>query len=154
MTTKPFAAVLLLAAANVACAAAGAEEPHAIHQEVSFNCSAAALYKALTDSNEFSAFTGYPATIVADAGGTFSAFGGQINGMTIELNPSRSIVQAWRVATWPEATYSIVRFALQAAGEVTTLTLDHGGFPPGTVGHLDTGWHEMYWEPLKASCEK
>jgi activator of HSP90 ATPase len=72
--------------------------------------------------------------------------------MTVELEQNRSIVQAWRVASWPAATYSIVRFSLQSAGDTTTLTLDQTGFPSGTGEHLDQGWHSMYWEPLKISC--
>jgi hypothetical protein len=35
-------------------------EQASIHQEVSFDCSAASIYSMLTNSDEFSAFSGYP----------------------------------------------------------------------------------------------
>jgi hypothetical protein len=31
----------------------------------------------------------------------------------------------------------------------TKLILEHHGFPEGNADHLDPGWHQMYWEPLR-----
>jgi activator of HSP90 ATPase len=82
-------------------------------------------------------------------GGAFSGFGGAITGRNIELIADRRIVQAWRVASWPEGYYSIVRFELEPSGAETKLTLHHTGFPEDAGDHLASGWHKMYWEPLK-----
>ncbi len=125
----------------------------AIHQEITIKSSPAKIYSALTTSKEFSEVTGAPADIVADEGGAFSCFGGQITGRNVELNANKMIVQAWRVGGWPEGVYSIVRFTLDKAGDETKVILDHSGFPDDAAEHLDGGWHKMYWEPLKAYCE-
>jgi len=31
----------------------------------------------------------------------------------------------------------------------TKLILEHAPFPEGNAPHLESGWHKMYWEPLK-----
>ena len=72
-----------------------------------------------------------------------------ITGRNIELIPEQRIVQAWRVGNWPEGIYSIVKFELTADGTATKLVLDHTAFLEGAADHLDPGWHQMYWEPLK-----
>jgi len=124
----------------------------AIHQEVTFRCRPAALYQALTDAGAFAEWTGAPAEIEQAEGGTFQAFGGKITGRTIELQSDRRIVQAWRVADWPEGVYSIVRFELDSDGDETRLTLDQDGHPAEAESHLDGGWYKMYWEPLHTHC--
>lgn len=124
-----------------------------IHQEITFRCDPATVYKALTESGRFATFTGAPAEIDAVEGGAFSGFGGQVTGRNVELHNDAMIVQAWRTATWPEGVYSIVRFELQQSGNGTRLTLDQDGHPADAKDHLDGGWHKMYWEPLAAYCE-
>lgn len=123
----------------------------AIRQEVAIAASASRIYQALLDASQFSAFTGGAAAeIEARPGGAFSAFGGMITGRNVELVADRRIVQAWRVANWPEGVYSIVRFELEPSGTGTKLTLDHLAFPEDAADHLASGWHKMYWAPLKA----
>src|SRR5438105_4196362 len=121
----------------------------AIHQEVLFRVSPKRVYDALLDSRQFSEFTGAPAEISRDPGGSLSCFGGMITGRNVELVPNQRIVQAWRVGNWPEGVYSIVRFDLRAQGSDAALTLHHESFPEGNREHLESGWHKMYWEPLK-----
>jgi activator of HSP90 ATPase len=123
---------------------------NAIQQEVVLKASPKRIYDALLDSKKFSEFSGgAPADISRDPGGAFSCFGGIITGRNIELIPSQRIVQAWRQGDWPEGVYSIVRFELTAQGSDAKLTLHHAGYPEGNGEHLKSGWHKMYWEPLK-----
>ena len=128
---------------------------NAIQQEIVFNASPKRVYDALLDSLQFSEFTGgAPAEISCDPGGAFSCFGGVITGRNIELLPHHRIVQAWRVAMWPEGLYSIVKFELRQQGSETRLIMDHVGFPEEMRAHLngeeaDGGWRRQYWEPLK-----
>ncbi|MHA1566309.1 MAG: SRPBCC domain-containing protein [Alphaproteobacteria bacterium] len=121
----------------------------AIHQEVLFKARAKRVYDALINEKEHGAFTGAPAEISREAGGTFSCYGGQIHGRIIELVPNKRIVQAWRVANWDEGVYSIVTVTLQEQGEETTLVLDHHGIAEAQQEHLAGGWHARYWEPLQ-----
>jgi len=107
-----------------------------LHHETDFKASPQRIYEALLDSKQFTAFSGMPAEIDSKAGGAFSLFGGMI-------------VQAWRPTHWDPGVYSIARFELKAQGSDTLLIFDHTGFPEGEFDHLDWGWHNHYWEPLK-----
>ena len=120
-----------------------------LHQEVEFNASSRRIYEILLDSKQFSALTGLPAEISAQAGGTFSMFGGRIVGRNIELVPNQRIVQAWRDAIWERGVYSLVKFELKEQGSKTMVVLDHTGFSEGDFGHLNPGWKSRYWDPLQ-----
>lgn len=61
----------------------------------------------------------------------------------------RRIVQAWRVATWPEGVYSIARFELRPQQAGTRVIFDHTGFPPELRDHLAAGWEDHYWKALR-----
>jgi activator of HSP90 ATPase len=125
-----------------------------IEQEIVFSASPERVYDALLDSRRFSEFTGgRQAEISRDPGGSLSCFAGMITGRNVELIPNQRIVQAWRAGNWREGVYSIVSFELKAQGSDTKLTLRHAGFPDGTRDHLESGWHKMYWEPLRKYLE-
>ena len=120
-----------------------------IHEEVDFSASPQWLYEALLDSKKFSAFSGRGAEIKREPGGAFSLFAGHIVGRNLELVPNKRIVQAWRVADWPEGVYSVVRFELKAQERGTRLIFEHIGFPEGLHDHLVEGWESNYWSLLK-----
>jgi activator of HSP90 ATPase len=121
-----------------------------IQQEIVLGASPERVYEALLDPRQFSEFTaGAAAEITREPGVALSCFGGMITGRNVELVPDQRIVQAWRVGNWLAGVYSIVSFELKAQGPNTILTLRHAGFPEGTREHLETGWHKMYWEPLR-----
>jgi len=120
-----------------------------IHQEVTLPGSPARIYRALTEAPEYARFSGAPADIEARAGGSFSGYGGQIVGRNLSLHPDTSLVQAWRVAGWPEGVYTIARFELRAEGSDTRLVFDQDAIPEGAQEHLEEGWPRMYWEPLR-----
>lgn len=120
-----------------------------LHQEIGIHASSDRIYDALLDSKQFAAFTGMAAEINREAGGAFSMFGGLIVGRNIELVPNQRIVQAWRPKSWDPGIYSLVKFELKRQDQHTTVVLDHTGFPEGSFRHLDSGWYERYWEPLK-----
>ena len=102
---------------------------NSIRQEVDIKASPNRIYDALLDAKSFSEFTGAPAEIDPRSGGAFWCFGGIITGRNVELLANRRIVQAWRVAMWPDGLYSIVKFELQPQGSETRLVMDHVGFP-------------------------
>jgi len=121
-----------------------------IHQEVVFDASPERVYEALTDSGKFSQLSGgAPTEIDPEVGGSFSCFGGMIQGRNVELVPNQRIVQAWRVGNWEPGVYSIAKFELKPEGSGTRLVFDHAGFPEGQGEHLESGWHANYWEPLR-----
>jgi len=122
----------------------------AIHQEISISASTDRIYEALTDARQFGELTGAPAEIDPVPGGQFSCFGGMIEGQTIEAIPGNRLVQAWRVGNWESGIYSIVKFEFEKINDMETkLLFDHTGFPEEDRDHLEKGWHDKYWEPLK-----
>jgi uncharacterized protein YndB with AHSA1/START domain len=126
-----------------------------IHQEVTINAPPARVYRALMTSKQHEAFTANgKARISSKVGGSFSAHGGYVSGINIELIPGKRIVQAWRVKGMPESIYSIVRFELKKMRGGTRLVFDQTGLPPEHVGHLASGWKARYWKPLKQYLEK
>jgi activator of HSP90 ATPase len=120
-----------------------------LHQEIDIKASRQRIYDALLDSKQFTAFSGAPAEISREPGGTFSLFGGLIVGRNVELVPKERIVQAWRPAAWEPGVYTVVKFELKELGPQTRIVLDHTGFPEGNFRHFEYGWYAHYWEPLK-----
>ncbi len=121
-----------------------------IHQEILFNVNVQSVYKALTNAKLFGEFSGASAEIDPEPGGKFSCFDGMILGQTIENIPAERLVQAWRVANWEPGVYSIAKFEFEKVSDTETkLIFDHTGFPQEHKDHLEQGWHERYWEPLK-----
>jgi activator of HSP90 ATPase len=107
----------------------------AIRQEVVIDASQKTVYETYLDPERFGEFSGRLAQIDPRPGGAFSWYGGIVSGQNIELVPYARIVQAWRVATWPQGVYSIVSAALQAEGSRTRFTLHHA-FPEKMSAHL------------------
>jgi len=133
----------------------------AIHQEPVFKAGRKRVYDALTDAKQFQKVTllsaavqsgmakgNVPAEITPEPGGPFKLFNGFIVGRNLELVRNERIVQAWRVAYWPEGAWSLVRFVLVEQGSDTKLVFDHTGFPKGDADHLLEGWNGNYWQPL------
>ena len=145
--------------------AQGAQEilhaEEAIHQEPVFKASRKRVYEALTDAKQFQKVTmlsaavqsgmakgNIPAEIAAEPGGAFKLFNGFIFGRNLELVANERIVQAWRVAYWPQGAWSLARFVLVEQGSDTKVIFDHTGFPKGDADHLLEGWNGNYWQPL------
>ncbi len=125
-----------------------------INQEINLDAPASQIYDILTGSAVFSEVTGNsPTEIEAVEGGLFSCFGGMIIGRNIEMVKDKRIVQAWRAKPWEEGQYSLVRFDITDKGPQSLITLTHSAFPAGFKEHLDKGWHDNYWEPIKKYLE-
>lgn len=124
-----------------------------VHQ-LSFDAEPERIFRALMTSEQHAAFTGGPAEISDQVGGSFWCHGGSILGRNLDLVDNQRIVQAWRVAAWPEGTYSIVRFDLSPEGKGTRLTLTHSGVPVAAREQISKGWEMRYWEPLKGWLQR
>lgn len=123
--------------------------PTEIHQEVSFNAKPKQVYAALMKSKEHTAFTkNGAAKISSKIGGAFSAHGGYITGVNLDLVENKRIVQAWRAKNWPKGLFSIVSFNLEKQGSGTKLVFDHTGLLEKDVDHLAEGWKKMYWDRM------
>ena len=121
-----------------------------INHRVTLPAIPSAVFAALMDSDRHSKFTGEPARVESKAGGAFTCYGDYISGITLELEPGKRIVQAWRSQNWPEGWYSIVTFALTAKpGDKTELRFSQVGVPANDFAKKNQGWRTHYWGPLK-----
>jgi len=120
-----------------------------LRQTRTFRATAKELYDLLMDSKQHSAVTGAPAKISAKIGGKFTAFGGDLEGTTLELTPNKKIVQSWRSSDWPPGVYSRATFVFSPAGKgKTKLTFTQSGIPEGQYEDIRQGWITYYWEPM------
>ena len=125
-----------------------------IKQEITIKSTAKDIFEALTNSKKFTEMSGVPAEIDAKEGGKFTCFGGMISGQTIEMEPSQLLVQVWRVKNWDKGVYSLIKFELEEVNDSSTkLLFEHLGFPDDQKTHLESGWFDNYWNPLKIYLE-
>jgi activator of HSP90 ATPase len=115
----------------------------------------ARLYRAWLDSKQHSAFTGGRAVVEPVVGGKLSAWDGYITGETLELEPSRCVVQSWRTAELPpDSPSSRVEVLFEPAARGTRLTLVHTRIPAGQAAYYRKGWEELYFRPMRAHFAK
>jgi uncharacterized protein YndB with AHSA1/START domain len=109
------------------------------------NASADQIYDAWLDAHQHSKFTGGTATVDPGIGGKFTAWDGYIQGTTLELEPGRRIVQAWRTTEFPpESPDSRLEVVFEPIGDATRVTLRHSEIPEGQGGRYEQGWKEHY----------
>ena len=125
-----------------------------IKQTITFDAAPAKVFESLIDTRKHKAFTGAPAKIGRKAGGAFSAYGGQISGVNLDVVPNKSIVQAWRAKDWPKDAWSIASYTFASAkGGKTKLSFQHAGVPAGKQKTVAAGWSKFYWDPLKKALQ-
>lgn len=112
-----------------------------------------AVYEAWMSSELHAAMTGGDAQIDARPGGQFEAWDGYIAGTTLELEPGRRIVQAWRTTEFadddPDSRIDVL---LEPVDGGTLITLRHADIPDGQSGY-EQGWRDNYFEPMRTFFE-
>lgn len=109
------------------------------------------LYEAWMSSEGHTGITGSAARVDPRVGGSFEAWDGYITGTTLELEPAKRIVQAWRTSEFPEsAPDSRLEIVLEATSRGTKLTLTHSNIPKDQVESYREGWDESYFQPMEA----
>ena len=126
----------------------------AIRQSVTFKASANEVYEALMDSKKHAKFTGSVVQMSRRVGSKFGVYGGDIQGVNLELVPDQKIVQSWRYRDWPEGHYSKASFSLKEVPSGTRLTFTQTGVPEQFCDDIGQGWRDYYWEPMKEMLEK
>jgi len=109
------------------------------------------IYKAWLSGKEHSAMTGGEATVDPKVGGRHTAWDGYIEGATLELEPHRRIVQAWRTTEFPaDAVDSRLAVLLEKVEGGTRIMLNHSDIPDGQGEQYKDGWVESYFDPMQA----
>jgi uncharacterized protein YndB with AHSA1/START domain len=93
---------------------------------------------------------GSTATVDPRVGGAFTAWDGYIKGTTLELEPYRRLVQAWRTTEFSAAhPDSRLELMLEQVEGGTRLTIRHTEIPEGQGASLEQGWIDHYFRPMK-----
>lgn len=107
------------------------------------------LYDAWLSSAEHSAFTGSPANITAELGGSFKAWNGYISGRTLAMKPHWRILQAWRTTDFrSNDPDSLLEVLIEKTAEGSTLTINHSKIPQGMGESYRKGWIDNYLRPM------
>ncbi|HLE77184.1 MAG TPA: SRPBCC family protein [bacterium] len=123
--------------------------PRTIRQSVTVRASPPQVYAILMDPGKHARLTGGRATISQKVGGRFSTFDGYADGVNLELQKGRKIVQSWRASDWPLNHYSKATFALKKVPGGTKLTFTQTGVPNNQYSSIKQGWIDYYWVPLR-----
>jgi len=123
--------------------------PRTIRQSVTVQASPSQVYSILMDPRKHARLTGGKATISQKVGERFSTFDGYADGVNLELQKGRKIVQSWRASDWPLNHYSKATFALKKVPGGTKLTFTQTGVPNNQYSSIKQGWIDYYWVPLR-----
>jgi activator of HSP90 ATPase len=113
------------------------------------------IYAAWMTSAGHSAMTGGEAHVGPEVGDDFDAWNGYIHGTTLELEPSRRIVQSWRSTQFTDDDEdSRIEVLLDGTDDATLVTVRHSNVPSDHRGYQDGGWQQSYFTPMKAYFDK
>jgi len=129
-------------------------ETRTIRQSVTIKANPHEVYETLMDSRKHTKFTGAKARMSRRVDGNFSAYGGYIQGINLDLVPDKRIVQTWRGSDWPKGHYSVATFSLKIIKGGTRLTFTQTGVPDREFKDISQGWRDHYWRPMKGMLEK
>jgi len=114
-----------------------------------FPASPREIYEAWL-SSAHGKMVGSSATVDPRVGGAFTAWDGYIRGTTLELEPYRRIVQAWRTTQFPAASPdSRLELLLEQVEGGTRLTIRHTEIPEGQGAAHEQSWIDKYFRPMK-----
>jgi activator of HSP90 ATPase len=113
------------------------------------------VYKAWLSSAEHGKFTGSKAVIDPKKGGSFTAWGGYIQGKNLELEPGKRIVQSWRTTEFPSRSPdSRIDVLFKKSGKGAKITIIHTNIPDGQGEQYRQGWLDYYFRPMKEYFRK
>ncbi len=114
-------------------------------KEYVINASVSEVFEALTDPEVIEEWSGSPAEMEAEPGGSFYLWDGSIQGTIKEISPTK-IVQDWKEESWDNV--SKVTITLSEDGDKTKLKLVHINIPSGAYDNVNEGWDEYYFLPM------
>jgi uncharacterized protein YndB with AHSA1/START domain len=122
----------------------------AIQQAIRFAAPPEELFEMYVDSKKHSAATGAAARMSREAGGSFTAWNGQLRGKNLLVVPGRLVMQAWRATHWPKSNPdSLLLLTFTPAPGGGQVELAHMNVPAHDHAGVTKGWPKYYWEPWK-----
>ena len=116
---------------------------------VNFNTTPAQLYSDWLSSEGHTNITGGEANASMELGAPFTAWDGYIEGVNLELETNKRILQSWRTMEFnAEDEDSEIEILLKAEKEGVKFTLIHSNIPVGAIEKYKQGWEEHYIAPM------
>ncbi len=107
------------------------------------------IFAAWLNSEEHTRMTGGGAKVSPHVGDTFEAWDGYIQGMNLELEFPRRILQQWRTSEFEDTEKdSLLEILLDPAGDGTRVTIRHSALPEHGMQYRQ-GWIDAYLLPMK-----
>ena len=123
--------------------------PESFEVEAIIPAEPARVYAAWLDTKEHGAFTGAPALVEPWVGGRFTAHDGYLHGITLQLEPGKRIVQAWRSSEFPQGSPdSRIYIDLEPVAGGTRLHIKHIDIPLGHGKVYKPGWEKHYFKSM------
>jgi len=108
------------------------------------------VYDAWLDGGAHSEMTQSPASASAEIAGIFTAHDGYINGINLELEDGRRVLQTWRTSQFESTDPdSSIEVTFEAAPAGTRLTLKHWNIPDDQAEGYQSGWLDFYFTPMQ-----
>ena len=104
------------------------------------------VYRALTLPATIQLWTGEKAVMSTEPGSEFSLWDGSIEGVNLEFEADRKIVQQWYFGEQEEP--SIVTIILHPHKKGTSAELRHTNIPDEDYDNITEGWNEAYFGAL------
>ncbi|KAG4304969.1 hypothetical protein PORY_001644 [Pneumocystis oryctolagi] len=122
-----------------------------ISDNIEFQAPVSELYTTFIDPHRLKAWTRSLPIIDPQVEGRFSLFGGNVQGVFLELVESKKIVQKWRLETWPKDHYAELSliFDQNMAGTVLRMKMDH--VPVDQEEVVKSNFQEYYVKPIKTT---
>jgi activator of HSP90 ATPase len=117
----------------------------------SFPFSSEAVFMALTNAQQITAWSGQRGKIQPTIGGKMELFDGWVKGIVLAFELGKQLSFTWKPKEWvKENQASIVAFHFKQTKAGTRLTLKHSGFPNDSeMQSHKVGWTEFVFDPLK-----
>lgn len=123
----------------------------------SFYASASDIYDCFTNGAKMQAYTQSPAQVDAKEGGSFSLFGGSVQGTFRELRPPNRVVMGWRFSNWADGDTSLVTIDISEPDRGNTVvTLVQTDIPEmdrfghhDVVGLAQAGWTNQIFHRIR-----
>jgi activator of HSP90 ATPase len=106
----------------------------------SLNAGIEDVYAALTNPVTIELWSGYPAVMEARPGSLFSMWEGDIEGMILEVQENKKIVQEWFFGEQEER--SVATIILVRDFGRTQVMVEHTNIPDEAFDNIATGWTE------------
>ncbi len=120
-----------------------------LHLEYDFGTSGEELYKTLLEPPRVAAWTRSQPNIQPTEGGSFSLFGGNIEGKINKLVPNEKIDMLWRLRDWKSGHYANLNLSLHQGSSDTKLEVFWKGIPIGQEESTQNNFEEYYVKAIK-----